>query len=329
MFAQDDNSGNVTTTCPLICLNDSVCKSGDAHYAGQPTDSQGDAFLDMHKEMSTEGSFHCDCPEGFTGLTCNVIFESCADDTTDHACYHGGKCVRGVVDAFDNLQYHCDCSNAVDDGIFYAGTYCEHAGVDVCDTDKHTFCINHGECVETPADEAEPPCLCDAEFTGAHCEYQKSETPTCTQTCLNGGTCQIGIPNTSSSKAPHNTPIQESYNMTYCLCPERYNGQQCEFDSQPCGDHLCFHGSTCNTADLTCDCAASGKAGIGFAGQFCQYPATDFCSDGKKFCVNGGNCTIENGYVGCYCRLRLEEGHLPLWHKSSYSPLLYLLIVYS
>jgi hypothetical protein len=286
VFAQDDNNAE---SCPLTCLNDSVCKSGDANFEGMPTDSQGEA-LDMHKETTMEG-YHCECPEGFTGMTCSVIYESCADEATDHVCYHGGRCVRGVLDAFDNLQYHCDCSNAIDDGIYYAGTYCEHPSMTVCDPDKHTFCVNNGECVVTPAG-GEPPCDCEAEFTGAHCEYSLSETPRCTQTCINGGTCQIGIPHHASPS----TPTQDFYNMTYCLCPERYNGQQCELDSEPCGEHVCFHGATCN-ADLTCDCTASGKPGNGFAGQFCQYAATDFCSDGKKFCVNGGNCVEENGYV--------------------------------
>lgn len=297
VFAQGNSE-----VCPLICLNDSVCQSGDANFAGHPTDSQGEA-LDMHKEVSVDG-YHCKCPEGFTGMTCRVIFESCADNSTDHVCYHGGSCVRGELDAFDNLQYHCDCSNAISNGTFYAGKYCEHPAVTVCDPDKHTFCVNNGECVGTnttttsiaeAAAAPEPPCHCHADFTGAHCEYSKSETPMCTRTCLNGGTCQIGIP--TNINVPHNTQPQDSYNMTYCTCPERYRGQQCEYDSQPCGDHLCFHGTTCNADLKTCNCTASGKAGTGFAGQFCQYVATDFCSDGKKFCVNGGTCLEENGYV--------------------------------
>jgi hypothetical protein len=304
VFAQDDNNGG---SCPLTCLNDSVCKLGDANFADHPTDSQGEAVLDMHKETSL-GGYHCECPEGFTGMTCSDVFESCADNSTKDVCYHGGACVRGELDAFDNWQYHCDCSNAIRNGTFYAGKYCEHPAVNVCDADKHTFCVNNGECVANVS-VAEPPCDCDDDFTGAHCEYFKSDTPMCTQTCVNGGTCQIGIPN-----APQ-TPRQDSYNMTYCLCPERYHGQQCEYDSQQCGDHLCFHGTTCNIGDLTCNCASSSKPGIGYAGEFCQYTATDFCSDGKKFCVNGGNCVEENGYVG----RSYNCTHLSLRHKSSNS----------
>merc|ERR1712232_1243399 len=93
------------------------------------------------------GDYYCECPYGWTGVKCDIIFESCSITETDHHnCYHNGRCIPGLIDKYGHEQLFCDCSNAVDyNNNQYVGKYCEHPSVDYC-ADNKNFCVNGGSC---------------------------------------------------------------------------------------------------------------------------------------------------------------------------------------
>ena len=93
---------------------------------------------------------HCNCPVFYTGLQCELNYESC--DDSDHVCLHGGTCMSGVLDAFGNMQLYCNCAAAVDTtGTTYVGKYCEQAIAPAIQTsctpqNEASFCFNGGLC---------------------------------------------------------------------------------------------------------------------------------------------------------------------------------------
>jgi hypothetical protein len=230
----------------------------------------------------------------------NTITDNTVCDS-DHVCYHGGKCLSGSTDDLGNpLQFHCDCTDAVGAaGQRFAGKYCEHAEVEVCDFVKHIFCVNDGVCKENPL-ETETPCSCGASFAGANCEYSYQDIPPCHLDCQHGGSCQVGIPSWTPAEQANFWNTQHNANFTYCLCPTQYQGTLCEIESLPCGDQTCFHGSTCvepsdQSGDYFCDCTAPNtlSTSLSYAGRNCEYEATMNCTDnqnGLAFCVNQGSC---------------------------------------
>ena len=329
-------TGDSSGACPITCFNGATCKQGNATFTSHPKNSQGDE-LEIHHEKSIKG-YHCECQAGFTGVSCNVPYETCADGNSTHVCYHGGTCVPGVLDELGNEQYHCDCSSAstslasseggsgsgTDGGSFgsrYAGKYCEHA-LNVCkaggdggggdssgnDGVGMNFCANGGACKENPT-PAEPPCKCEPEWTGAHCEFSVEDEqlpPVCKLDCQNGGTCQVGVPIDRDTRNPKADDDYSSF--TYCLCPEGFGGTTCEVPvADPCGDKdLCKNGARCvvepgldgivDDDDFYCDCVHNITEADRYAGRYCQYKATAVCANnhnGVSFCVNNGECIDE------------------------------------
>ena len=85
------------------------------------------------------------CPNGFTGLTCEIAIERCS---ATKYCYHGSKC------SYDEEgTAACDCGAAHREGKSYAGLNCEQVGTSFCkpgreQDKKHAFCANNGVCIE-------------------------------------------------------------------------------------------------------------------------------------------------------------------------------------
>lgn len=84
-------------------------------------------------------------------------------------------------------------------------------------------------------------------------------------------------------------------------------------EGEACGGGFCHHSSTCLELSLDeepfvehmCDCTNAYTEDTYYAGEFCQYASTQFCSDsndpnGRQFCVNGGQCPKES-HLPCEC----------------------------
>lgn len=329
--AQSQDQQQQEDFCPLECGQRGVCVLGEADFLDHPTESPeagggGDTLLSFHQETS-RGGFHCECESGWTGLQCNVEFQSCL---VDHKCYHGGDCVEGLVDKYGNDQHWCDCQHAVDaDGTAHVGKYCEHPAANYCD-EEGAFCIE-GQCnpnypnsndqssVNSLEDDigvaGQPMCLCNQGHVGEHCQYVKGSVPKCSLDCQNGGHCVLGeLPvdaSTSISGAYHlgDAMRENRDDMQHCLCPDGYDGELCQRRKETCGEGQCLWGAQCiekigtdGSPHYHCDCATSEKD---VAGQFCQYEKTTHCgisdfNNKNLFCTNGGTCK-PNIYEGCDC----------------------------
>lgn len=137
-----------TSSCTLQCKNGGTCTVGEADYSSSmhPIDALNGTTTDFANQTSVNG-MHCTCPSGYTGVMCDVEYESCNQDT--HPCYNNGKCVAGLVtnstDGTEQQLYSCNCADAIVNGIPHVGKYCENAASEFCDDAKTIFCI-HGTC---------------------------------------------------------------------------------------------------------------------------------------------------------------------------------------
>lgn len=74
------------SSCTLECRQEAPCVRGNANFSDHPTYQDGTP-LPFQVPLQSNG-MHCACPHGWTGVTCNRIFESCDGD---HKCYNGGN----------------------------------------------------------------------------------------------------------------------------------------------------------------------------------------------------------------------------------------------
>ena len=109
----------------------------------------------------------------------------------------------------------------------------------------------------------------------------------------------------------------------HCVCPIGFVGLTCEFrlDICPGGTHACMHGAECmprsnhetHRLEYSCNCDRADENDLRYAGKYCQFEATEYCTvdrarplDGTgAFCVNGGKCKdfVAQGlpHPGCAC----------------------------
>jgi len=162
-------------TCNLFCYNGGTCRHGHGKfgaYAG--VDSVTDK-LPFEQELHDDGMY-CTCPEGFTGLQCEIKYVTCGRD--DHTCFNGSACVKERSSDTGKVFYRCECD--VEDSVMdapYAGKYCEHIATIFCeggDGFNHgsSFCTNGGKCKnrEPDSDKKHHGCDCPDGWEGDHCE---------------------------------------------------------------------------------------------------------------------------------------------------------------
>jgi len=307
--------------CSLECPTDAPCTMGSSDLSAH-TLALGDS------PTTNENGMHCACPYGWTGILCDHKYESCDEG---HKCYHGGECVPGMKDKYGNAQLFCDCINAVEsDETRYVGKYCETPFEKLCDANGENFCVNGGDCnPQFPTYDANP-CICPNSWEGRHCEFKTGTVPDCTLDCKNDGLCVVGIRNPTDDKTMHHVWSQKEIDdHMQCLCTNDFGGPLCEASSEDCGGDACYHGGTCveteftnsdgvTTQEFHCDCITAAGGDNVYAGKYCQYPSTKFCSDtdDNLFCTNGGTCSSDPlkgcdcpaGYKGFKCEYR-DESH--------------------
>jgi hypothetical protein len=325
---QETNDLSSSSECPLDCDFGTECIRGDMDTTDHMVQPLDGTPLQIHQYLNQNG-WHCDCPPGLTGLRCGTVFQSCNDGA--HMCYNEGQCINGLEDEYGNNQLFCDCSSAIDEekGVKYVGKYCEQQvplsttknddGTATCNPD---MCLNGGSCIQpTELDNDSSmiePCDCPSGTYGKHCEYVEGTVPHCELDCENEGFCRLQMKDggrTGKSGAAILDVTQ------ICECPAQYYGDRCELEAEQCGDAYCYHGSKCFELTLSdgsiehmCDCARGYTDDVYYAGQYCQYPSTSFCSgkddpNGRQFCTNGGicpdephrPCTCPKGFTGPRC----------------------------
>jgi len=180
-------------------------------------------------------------------------------------------------------------------------------------------CRNGGSCRPNGGgyhDEGSP-CECLEGFGGKFCEVGEDPASRCEKECFNGGACKLGVDDDSTEAEP----------IEHCECPDAFYGDQCEREADLCGEKYCRNGSKClgeiklanGSTEHLCDCSRAYTESMHFAGQFCQYPSTEFCTgsedpNGRQFCTNGGSCPSERnkpcncppGFLGPRCAYQIE-----------------------
>ena len=103
----------------------------------------------------TEDFESCKCPEGFTGLRCEIKVETCPEG--DHLCLFGSTCERV------GNNYTCDCDVETTEKTRFAGMYCQHKSTSLCTVDgmlgsgknKNAFCVSNGKCLKLVGEDEE------------------------------------------------------------------------------------------------------------------------------------------------------------------------------
>ena len=222
--------------CDLKCTNGSRCVAGSATFDNHPKeDDRSD--LPFHNDQLSQNNFHCECNPGFTGLTCAIIYESCADASDFHNCYHGAPCVPTGEDEFGNTQYFCDCSAANSEGgVYFTGKYCqnEHStAITSCDPIAGFSCQNGGLCLFD--ENGDWFCECEDRFHGNLCELDGGVS--CGDTaCYNGSPC-----------------VETDEGEAYCDCSQttvpdkRFMGASCDQElSVKCDESkICLNAGKC------------------------------------------------------------------------------------
>jgi hypothetical protein len=123
-------SATAAEECDLKCQAPATCVIGDP--------PQRDPRWDYVEGM------YCSCPEDWTGTYCEIPFVECEGE---HICYNGGRCIPGLVQAYDASDLFCNCENAYDEsGNRYVGKHCEQLVTTYCSPGKTLFCMNGGVC---------------------------------------------------------------------------------------------------------------------------------------------------------------------------------------
>lgn len=160
----------------LNCKNGGSCKHGEKDFSNFEKVTEKVLHIPF-LNLTNINFVHCECPEGFTGVQCDIPVEKCKDH--EHYCFNGAECVDPT-----KKKHHghwCDCSKSPDKTTTFSGFFCEHAASAFCEFGKavseHSYCANGGGCKDTIiAGEEHVGCDCREEWTGEHCEFHKEST---------------------------------------------------------------------------------------------------------------------------------------------------------
>jgi len=169
-------------TCNLFCYNKGVCRHGHGKF-GSYAGIGSVQDLPFEQELHDNGMY-CTCPEGYTGLQCEIKYVTCGRD--DHTCFNGSSCVKEHSSDNGNIFYRCECdvNKSVMDAP-YAGKYCEHIATTFCEggsdgfSHSSLFCTNGGRCKnkDPNAGTKHKGCNCPDGWEGDHCEIQVNNVP--------------------------------------------------------------------------------------------------------------------------------------------------------
>ncbi|XP_003376811.1 putative calcium binding EGF domain protein [Trichinella spiralis] len=202
--------------------------------------------------------------------TCNFeIIGACKSNPCKH-----GKC-KSI-----SYYYTCECD------FPYEGFNCD-TEINLC---ENITCI-HGKCISHLYENGSYAayCNCDDGYTGSDCATDINEcSDIANPVCLNNGKCvnEVG-----------------SYK---CICPIRFDGRNCEFETDMCTLNPCQNNASCVTKSELKDgyeCLCSDI----FTGKTCE-TRIDFCQG--ITCMYGGTCSnLNEGGYECLCKPMLSGKH--------------------
>jgi len=246
---------------------------------------------------------------------------------SSHKCLHGGSCEKGIIEGSGESIQVCNCAKAIDvGGNRYTGLYCEHQALKaesieemedderICNSNGD-YCLNGGRCRDVDLGD-QNFCGCTDEYTGVHCEIEKSHdviqklsnrSGECTMECSNGGKCQFGINEEFEYEYEQNNNGKSSDRFyQHCVCRKGFFGLGCENNIETyCGSDgkQCTHGGKCvdlytvgpnfmgsvnfgasiQTSEerYVCDCSQKQTSVAAYAGRYCEVKSTSICMDSQ------------------------------------------------
>lgn len=180
-FPLDSSCNKNNTKCLLnSCPDNSTCKGFPQDNCCSDIDKDLDKGCEDVKDpcfsspcqgnatcVTTAGerSFLCQCPPGYSGLTCDAATDACGGN---YSCQHGGTCHE------DPENPVCICPAG------YAGRFCE---------------TDHNECASNPCHNGAVcqdgangySCFCVPGYQGRHCDLEVDECVS--DPCMNEAVC--------------------------------------------------------------------------------------------------------------------------------------------
>jgi hypothetical protein len=290
---------------------------------GDGTDSGycyfGSKCITIENQLDLLTAHQCDCDsantstEKFVGRFCEYKSEKFCDVDHTHFCVNGGKCNNTITEGV------CSCPDG------FGGPSCEYelAGTDQSET-LSTKDVIEGSGFQQPNNNN----ITDS--------FPKGTQLQCNLNCVHGQ-CRIGKKNVSDYFGQVIEHTQHLYDdiaeerYMHCFCEESWTGPLCNVQMSTCGDisDFCLHGSECLTSGKQQGCNCTGAHtnvdATYFAGQHCEHPVNDVCTEDANsihgiplsFCVNGGicknhvlagqphpGCHCAQGFIGPHCELR-------------------------
>ncbi|CAC5398487.1 Fibropellin-3 [Mytilus coruscus] len=203
--------------------------------------------------------------------------DRCEDDLvnscTPDSCSEYGMC----QDLLEN-NFKCLCP--------ITGRYTEPKCEQVSDLCSQDPCGSHGECHDY---SVRYQCICEAGWTGKHCEVNINDCEENPNGCLYNGTCM------------------DQVNGYSCTCYHEFSGDRCKDKSDfcsinPCPEGICYENY--DTLNFMCKCEDPYRNN---ADGTCEMiPACD-----KVNCINGtcsdGKCICETGFEGSLCQHNIDN----------------------
>ena len=149
---------------------------------------------------------------------------------------------------------------------------------------KDINCHQNGKCQMS---KGVPKCNCDPFYTGEFCQKY-----VCSGYCMNGGMCFIPGTNWNNRSAifigaspPMSSQLRPIFEKELrCICPDGFEGRQCEFDRTGCNMLKCLNGGTCDTVDGSPMCRCTEH----YEGETCSQ-----CVGADAPCLNG-RCILQS-----------------------------------
>jgi hypothetical protein len=76
---------------------------------------------DMSNTGTNEAEMRCDCPKGYSGITCNTTTSGILCGPDKHPCLNGATCLLEVNPQTQVDRSYCDCSSVASLNRAYAG----------------------------------------------------------------------------------------------------------------------------------------------------------------------------------------------------------------
>ncbi|XP_049960051.1 protein jagged-1b [Schistocerca serialis cubense] len=242
-------------------------------------------------ENTAPDQYRCTCPEGFSGLNCEVVDNPCATEP----CANGGTCQESA-----SGQVNCTCAPG------WTGPTCL-VNIDEC---ASAPCQNSGTCVDQVNSFM---CLCPPGWEGDACQFDADECQQDPDPCKNavschnvvgsyrckcrkgweGQNCDLNI-NDCVGQCQHGATCIDLVNDYHCACQPGFTGRDCHTNINECESNPCKNGGECSDQvnGYRCICP------VGYTGDQCEIQPAH-CTPNP--CQNSAPCFNTQADYYCHC----------------------------